>query len=296
MMGVADPTPCEQIHQILSMTPKRVSGNPHVLPWEFRMNYTYAEIEQPTYVSITDHSPPSLNVPPSPYAYSDSSAECRLSRYRMRSAAEKSDGGYSSGYSSSSSTSLTTVINGARPYEETKTTTIYTFAPPPLPSPKSMNVTIPPPPQPEVRPCCIQCREKELKEMIPAEHHQYENFQRDNTFSKCKEVEPYIFLMLTMFRNLRKDKDTRKLQKIQQRVEKLMRFEPRLPFAIENASTFERQLKCFAREVEVRLRAINDVSPDTFRDVSARFCEALNGSGTTRTIKNFVKDVKKLFK
>lgn len=215
----------------------------------------------------------------------------------------------SSGYSSSGSTSsITTVVNGLKPYRPKRREDLNTCI---IATPKERRISeekIVPKVLNEVieekttevidsvtietksRACCIECREKEIREELDLESHQYANLE-----SIKKPQDPYVFLMTTMLSNLQKDEDSRKVARVQQKIEKVLRMKPRDPFNIENKLLFDRQISTFASDVSIRLRAVCEVSPDTYREISARFCEALHQDNpNSKGLKSIVKGVKNL--
>lgn len=145
-------------------------------------------------------------------------------------------------------------------------------------------------PEIKKRACCIECREKEIRQELDLESHQYANLQ-----SLQKPQDPYVFLMTSMLTNLQKEDGGRQVVKVQQKIEKVLRLKPREPFNVEQKLVFDRQISTFASDVTIRLRAVSDAAPETYRDVSARFCEALHpGTPNSKGLKNIVKGVKNL--
>ncbi|CAP35221.1 Protein CBG17737 [Caenorhabditis briggsae] len=231
---------------------------------------------------------------PIEYRYPKRNSVTSSSTTRKGSLVSKSS---SSGYSSSGSiSSITTVVSGVKPYRPKKEEDLFEKEEkvevieleneqvenkeedPVFELPK------------KVRACCIECREKEIREELDLESHQYANIQ-----SIKKPQDPYVFLMTTMLSNLQKDDGGRKMAKVQQKIEKVLRFKPREPFNVDNKLIFDRQICAFSSDVTVRLQAINDMAPEAYRDISARFCEALHhGTPNSKSLKSIVKGVKNL--
>nr|ACI49064.1 hypothetical protein Cbre_JD09.008 [Caenorhabditis brenneri] len=210
----------------------------------------------------------------------------------------------SSGYSSSGSTSsITTVVNGSKPYrpkrEDLNIRRKETIKEKQVPDEKieaasvANKVTVEEVPEEVItknRACCIECREKEIRQEVDLESHQYANLQ-----SVQKPQDPYAFLMTTVLSSLQRDDGGRKVAKVQQKIEKVLRMKPRDPFNIENKIIFDRQISTFASDVTIRLRAVCEVAPDTYREISAKFCEALHqGNSNSTSLKSIVKGVKSL--
>ncbi|PIC35458.1 hypothetical protein B9Z55_014817 [Caenorhabditis nigoni] len=240
---------------------------------------------------------------PIEYRYPKRNSVTSSSTTRKGSLVSKSS---SSGYSSSGSiSSITTVVSGVKPYrpkkkEEKEHVRERTAS---LTEEKVEVIELETGVNEEekeeepvfdlpkkVRACCIECREKEIREELDLESHQYANIQ-----SIKKPQDPYVFLMATMLSNLQKDDGGRRVAKVQQKIEKVLRFKPREPFNVDNKLIFDRQICTFSSDVTVRLQAINDMAPDAYRDISARFCEALHhGTPNSKSLKSIVKGVKNL--
>ncbi|EFO92974.1 hypothetical protein CRE_10159 [Caenorhabditis remanei] len=291
------------------------------------MDQTYAEIEN-AYAQITTLSP-NMTTPksrhqnfhqnqlrksrhlreqfdsrlPIEYRYPKRNSMTSSSSTRQRSLVSK---GSSSGYSSSGSTSsIATVVNGPKPYRskrddvdefrkesiseqqitEEKIEVLTVINKQEIVE-KNEDVEV----EKKNRACCIECREKEIRLELDLASHQYANLE-----SLKQPQDPYVFLMTTMLGNLQKDDGGRKVAKVQQKIEKVLRLKPREPFNVENKLTYDRQISTFASDVTIRLRAVNEVAPETYRDISARFCEALHhGTPNSKSLKSIVKGVKNL--
>uniref|UniRef100_A0A1I7SY10 MIF4G domain-containing protein n=1 Tax=Caenorhabditis tropicalis TaxID=1561998 RepID=A0A1I7SY10_9PELO len=297
------------------------------------MDQTYAEIEN-SYAQISTLSP-IMGTPKSRYYHHHlehqqsrknhhlkEQFDSRLpieyrypKRYSVTSSVPSRKGslvskGSSSGYSSSGSTSsITTVVNGSKPYrpkwEEASNGKMEVFKERQVSEKKieassqsnkviedkCTDAVVHSVAEKKSKACCIECREKEIRDEIDLESHQYANLQ-----SIQKPQDPYVFLMTTMLSNLQKDDGGRRVAKVQQKIEKVLRLKPRDPFNIENKLVFDRQISTFASDVTIRLRAICEVAPDTYREVSARFCEALHhhDAPNSKSLKSIVKGVKNL--
>ncbi|CAI2351219.1 unnamed protein product [Caenorhabditis sp. 36 PRJEB53466] len=277
------------------------------------MDQTYAEIEN-TYAEIATTSAISTTPRrrdesqkhrhlrrdfgsrlPIEYRYPKRNSMTSSSATKKWSLASKSS---SSGYSSSSSvSSITTIINGAKPYRPKREESSAEEAE----GTSMMNKVIGEDSggeeeseeterTPKSRACCIECREKEIRDEFELESHQYANLK-----SIRRPQDPYVFLMVSMLTSLQKEEGGRRVAKVQQRLEKVLRLKPRDPFNVEHKPTFDRQVASFSSEVTIRLRAVSDVAPDTYRDVSAKFCEALHhGSPNTKGLKSILKGMKNL--
>ncbi|CAD6199660.1 unnamed protein product [Caenorhabditis auriculariae] len=163
----------------------------------------------------------------------------------------RSDGEFSS--SGSSSSSVTTVINAARPFRHHSRSSSHSRLD-------------------RQHPCCVECREKELILANKIDEHEYGNIPRKPQFTDA-----YVFLMKSVLCEVRQ-LNGRRLTKTQKKLETLLRLDPHEPFSVIDEALFERQLNAFAKNMEVRLRAIRDVSAEAFRDVTSKFCGILSAA------------------
>lgn len=236
---------------------------------------------------------------PIEYRYPKKRNSVTSSTTRHRSLWSKSS---SSGYSSSGSVfSITTVVSGVKPYRpkreeepmrerrvstsEEKNEVIRVRSKEVIREENEKLIEIE-----RKQSCCIECREKEIRQELDLESHQYANIS-----SIKKPDDPYVFLMTSMLVSLQKDDGGRKVAKVQQKIEKVLRLKPREPFNVENKLIFDRQISSFASDVSIRLRAVGEVAPEAYREISARFCEALHqGTPNSTSLKSIMKGVKNL--